>query len=120
MLYGCAEGRLHQEVAPELQALRQEPSWTAADLQVSSRQSVAVQHVSGPSWVAEFTLKRGDASASGMLLRSWLYEELEQAHSCAAALLVNWEHSLLEVTGVLLYSLQHIVAIMARVVGLIG
>lgn len=93
----CAGGRLHQEAAPELKALRQEPSWTASDIQVSDRQSVAVQRVSGPSWFAEFTLKRGGASASGLLLRSWLHEEPEQAHPCAAALLVNWDESLLQV-----------------------
>ncbi len=86
-------------MAPELEALRQEPSWTASDLQVSGSQSVAVQHVRGASWFAEFTVKRGDASASGLLLRSWLHEEPDQAHPCAAALLVNWQDSLLEVHG---------------------
>lgn len=93
----CTDGRLHQEVAPELEALREEPSWTASDLQMSGSLSVAVQHVSGPSWFAEFTMKRGDASASGLLIRSWLHEEPDQAHPCAAALLVNWQDSLLEV-----------------------
>ena len=81
----CTDGRLHQEVAPELKALRQEPSWTASDLQMSVSQSVAVQHVRGPSWFAEFTVKRGDASACGLLLCSWLHEEPDQAHPCAAA-----------------------------------
>lgn len=98
--YAFAEGRLHQEVAPELTALRQEPSWRASDLQVSSMQSVAVQHVSGPSWCAKFTLERGDAAASGLLLRSWLHQGPEEGQQpCAAALLVNWDKSLLEVGG---------------------
>lgn len=91
------DGRLHQEAAPEVEALHEEPSWTASGLHILGSQSAAVQHVGGPSWFAEFTIKRGDASASGLLLRSWLHEEPDQAHQCAAALLINWQDSLLEV-----------------------
>ncbi|KAL3142936.1 hypothetical protein ABBQ38_003221 [Trebouxia sp. C0009 RCD-2024] len=90
-------GRLHQQAAPELRALQQEPSWRASEVQVSSRQSVAVQHVRGPSWFAEFTLQRGDAAASGLLLRSWLYQGPEKSQACAAALLVDWGASQLQV-----------------------
>ena len=93
------DGRLHQEAAPEVEALHEEPSWTASGLHILGSQSAAVQHVGGPSWFAEFTIKRGDASASGLLLRSWLHEEPDQAHPCAAALLINWQDSLLEVHG---------------------
>lgn len=92
-----ADGRLHQQAAPELRALQQEPSWRASEVQVSSRQSVAVQHVRGPSWFAEFTLQRGDAAASGLLLRSWLYQGPEKSQACAAALLVDWGASQLQV-----------------------
>lgn len=91
------DGKMHQQAAPELKALQQEPSWTASDLQVSSGQSVEVQHVRGPSWFAEFTLRRGDASASGLLLRSWLYSGPEVSQACAAALLIDWNKSQLQV-----------------------
>ena len=88
---------MQQQAAPELRALQQDPSWTASELQVSAGQSVAVQHVRGPSWFAEFTLRRGDASASGLLLRSWLYEGPEESQACAAALLLDWDKCQLQV-----------------------
>lgn len=91
------DGKMHQQAAPELTALQQEPPWTASDLQVSGGQSVAVQHVRGPSWFAEFTLRPGDASASGLLLRSWLYSGPEVSQACAAALLIDWNKSQLQV-----------------------
>lgn len=91
------DGKMQQQAAPELKALQQEPSWRASDLQVSSGQSVAVQHVGGPSWFAEFTLQRGDASASGLLLRSWLYAGPEVSQACVAALLIDWNSSQLQV-----------------------
>ena len=93
-----AGGRLHQEAAPELKALRQQPSWSASRLEVSAEQAVAVEKVTGPSWMATFTLTRGKAAASGLLLRSWLYEGPEQEQPSAAALLLNWETSSLEVS----------------------
>ena len=92
-----ADGRLHQQAAPELRALQQEPCWKASELQVSGGQSVAVQHVRGPSWFAEFTFRRGDAAASSMLLRSWLYQGPDNSQACAAALLMDWEASQLQV-----------------------
>lgn len=95
--YTHADGRLHQQAAPELSALRRDPSWAASQLQVGSSQSVAVQQVKGPSWFAGFTLQRGDASASGLLLRSWLYQGPEDGQACAAALLINWQESQLQV-----------------------
>ena len=88
---------MHQQAAPELRALQQDPSWTASELQLSGGQSAAVQQVRGPSWFAEFTLRRGDASASGLLLRSWLYESPEESQACAAALLVDWDRCQLQV-----------------------
>lgn len=91
------DGRMHQQAAPELRALQQDPCWTASELQVSEGQSVGVQQVRGPSWFAEFTLRRGDASASGLLLRSWLYEGPEETQACAAALLVDWDKCQLQV-----------------------
>lgn len=88
---------MHQQAAPELRALQKGPSWTASELQLSGGQSVAVQQVRGPSWFAEFTLRRGDASASGLLLRSWLYEGVDESQACAAALVVDWDKSQLQV-----------------------
>ena len=111
-----ADGRMHQEAAPELRALQQKPSWTAAEVQVSADQSVAVQHVHGPSWFAEFTLHQGDASACGLLLRSWLYQGPEERQACAAALLVNWNESQLQVC----YALHHAVHTATRCVSVAG
>ena len=93
----CTGGRLHQTAAPELAALQQEPSWSASEVPVSSEKAVEVQHVSGPSWFARFTLQRGDASASGLLLRSWLHQDPDGSQACAAALLLNWKESQLQV-----------------------
>ena len=95
--FAQTDGRMHQQAAPELTALQQEPSWTASELQVCGGQSVAVQRVRGPSWFAEFTLRRRDASASGLLLRSWLYEGPEESQACAAALLIDWDKCQLQV-----------------------
>ena len=96
-VYIPADGHLHQEVAPELAALRQEPSWASDSLQIPANQAVQVQRVSGPSWYAEYTVVRGQAKATGLLLRSWLYQGPETETPCAAALLLDWQKSQLEV-----------------------
>lgn len=57
-----------------------------------------VQQVSGPSWYAEYTVVRGEAAATGLLLRSWLYQSPEEETGCAAALLLDWQNSQLEVS----------------------
>ena len=80
-----------------MKALRHQPSWSSDSLQVSPSQAVPVQGVKGPSWLATFSLKRGDAAASGLLLRSWLHQEPEQEQPSAAALLLDWEQSQLQV-----------------------
>lgn len=96
-MIAAADGRLRQEAAPELEGLRQQPSWSASSLEVPSGQAVQVQQVSGPSWYAEYTLVRGQAEATGLLLRSWLYQGPEMEVPCAAALLVDWQNSQLQV-----------------------
>lgn len=102
----AADGRLHQEVAPELAALRQQPSWSTDGLEVSASRAVQVQPVSGPSWYAECTVVRGEAAATGLLLRSWLYKGPEVEVPCAAALLLDWRNNQLEVGVVSLYRMS--------------
>lgn len=60
--------------------------------------AVAVQKVSGPTLDLSCTLHKGEASSSGVLLRSWLHTGApEPAESSAAAILVDWATGRLEV-----------------------
>ena len=58
---------------------------------------VQVKRVRGPSWYGEFTVVRGEAAATGLLLRSWLHKGSPLDPPCAAALLLDWNRSQLEV-----------------------
>ena len=93
-----AGGRLHQEPAPELVALRKTSqrhiSSRACDISHSA--GLRLPEVAGPSADLGFTLRRGQSSAAGLLLRAWLHADGEGAVPTAAAVVMDWESSTLE------------------------
>ncbi|KAK9807040.1 hypothetical protein WJX72_011542 [[Myrmecia] bisecta] len=90
------DGVLHQEPAPELAQLRCGASGTAAHLEVPTDKATRVPLVNAPSVDVTFTLERGQSQQAGVLLRPWLHIEKGGA-ACAAAVVVDWDRSVMEV-----------------------
>lgn len=82
---------LVQEPAPEVTRLRCGESWHAADLMIYPEEGTPVQAVGGQALELEVTLLRGESTAAGVHFCSW------RADSEHAAVLVDWERSILEV-----------------------
>ncbi len=90
-------GRLHQAPVPELEKLRTEVCWQGSNLDLSPDHATLIPTVEGPSVDLEVTLERGSSSAAGILIRPWLYEGSRAKAPCAAAIMIDWEASELQV-----------------------
>ena len=93
-----AEGRLRQDPAEELAALQVGEPWQASGLQIQTSQSVPIECPDSQAVLIELTLQRGQSRAAGVLLRAWLRAG-QEGRPCAAALLVDWEMSTLQVSS---------------------
>ena len=54
-----------------------------------------------------FTLRKGTASSAGVMLRPWLHQGVPEGPPTAAAIMVNWETSRLEVSTAQAPSIVH-------------
>ena len=97
-----AGGRLHQEPAPELVALRLSRQRHVSNDACSLPHTAGLRlpEVAGPSADLGFTLQRGQSSAAGLLLRAWLHADREVAVPTAAAVVVDWEDCTLEASSI--------------------
>ena len=72
--------------------------WQASGLQICTSQSVPIETPDSQAVLIELTLQRGQSRAAGVLLRAWLRAG-QEGRPCAAALLVDWEMSALQVSS---------------------
>lgn len=92
-----AGGRLHQQPAKELERLRVQPEAHLPSLPIPASQGTPISGVSGPSLDVSFTLRQGQSSRAGLLLRSWLRADSADVEPTAAALVLDWESKSLQV-----------------------
>ena len=93
-----ADGRLRQDPAQELELLREGKPVSTAEIPCSCERGVPLDGSAEQALDVTLTLHRGNAAASGLLLRAWL-REAQEGVPCAEALLLDWEKSELQVTG---------------------
>jgi hypothetical protein len=70
---------------------------SALERSIGHAAGLRLPEVAGPSADLGFTLRRGRSSAAGLLLRAWLHADGEAAEPTAAALVMDWQRSALEV-----------------------
>ncbi|KAK9839842.1 hypothetical protein WJX81_005428 [Elliptochloris bilobata] len=89
--------RLHQAPAPELAGLRQGKAFQSQHMELKAEQATPIERVRGPSLEVALTLRRGTARCAGVLLRAWLQQGPSGGAPSAAAVVVDWQRSVLEV-----------------------
>lgn len=75
-----------------------QPDAHVPSLPILTGQGTPLPGVSGPSLDVSFTLRRGQSSRAGLLLRSWLRADSDDATPTAAALVIDWEAQSLQVS----------------------
>ena len=96
MLVCSADGRLRQDPAEELAQLREGSPSSQEEILCSCERGVPLQGSAEQALDVTLTLWRGDATASGLLLRAWL-REAQEGVPCAEVLILDWEKSELQV-----------------------
>ena len=96
MLHVFAEGRLKQEPAEEVAALRQNRLLSQSEVLIDEGRSMPLQKSDSPALDISLTLERGEAAASGLLLRAWK-REAQEGVPCAEALILDWNKAELRV-----------------------
>ena len=91
-----ADGQLRQAPAQELELLREGKPASIAEVPFSGQRGVPLDGSAEQAVDVTLTLHRGDAAASGLLLRAWL-REAQEGVPCAEVLILDWEKSELRV-----------------------
>ena len=89
---------LRQDPAQELTLLRQGSPSSHPEILFDSKRGVPLDGSAEQALDVTVTLQRGDAAASGLLLRAWL-REAQEGVPCVEALILDWEKSELQVSA---------------------
>lgn len=90
------DGRLRQDPVDELAGLRTGECTTHTEIQCSAERSVPIDGSAEPALDLSITLHRGNAAATGLVLRSWL-RQAQEGVPCAEVLVLDWDQSELQV-----------------------